>query len=92
MVQKKTREDFQNEEAKRAERDLMKAGLADSKYGGYARGEMNASLADLADKADDLRARGEYYEPKTAKIEPRHWLIIVGIIVALIVVLRFLFY
>ena len=92
MVQKKTREDFQNEETKRAERDLKKAGLAGSKYGGYARGEMNASLADLADKADELRAQGEYYEPKTAEIEVKHWLIIAGIIVALIVTARFLFY
>ena len=92
MVQKKTREDFQNEEVKKAERDLKKAGLAGSKYGGYTRGEMNASLADLADKADELRAKGEFYEPKTAEIEAKHWLIIAGIIVALIVVVRFLFY
>ncbi len=92
MMRKKTREDFQNEETKRAERDLMKAGSAGSKFGGYTNGEMNASLADLADQADELRAKGEYYEPKTARIEPKHILIIAGTIAALILIARILFY
>jgi hypothetical protein len=87
-LKKKTREDFQNQQTEQALRDLNNAAADGSAFGNMAGG----SQANIQDKADKLRAKGDHYEPKVAEVEPKHWLIVAGALVALIVAARFFFY